>query len=118
VTLNCPLTPETSRMIDAAALAAMKPTAVLVNVARGGIVVEDDLVQALRERRIHAAAMDVFSVEPLPADSPLIGLDNIVLTPHLAAMASDTFDATVGRMFDTIARVSRGEPVPERDRVA
>jgi D-3-phosphoglycerate dehydrogenase len=117
VTLNCPLTPETAGLIDARALASMKKTAVLINVARGGIVVEDDLVEALRARTIHGAAMDVFSVEPLPPDSPLLGLDNLIVTPHIAAMAADLFDKTVGRMFDNIARVSRGEPVPELDRV-
>ena len=117
VSLHCPLTPETENMIDAKALAAMKRTAILVNVARGGVVVEADLAAALKARTIRGAAMDVFSIEPLPADSVLIGLDNIVLTPHLAAVTADTFEPTVRRMFDNIARVARGEPVPERDAV-
>ena len=56
--------------------------------------------------------MDVFEIEPLPPDSPLLGLDNLVVTPHLAAIAADNFEQTVRRMFDNIARVSRGEPVP------
>ena len=59
--------------------------------------------------------MDVFEIEPLPADSPLLDLDNLVVTPHLAAMAADNFEKTVNQMFGNIARVSRGEPVPERD---
>jgi phosphoglycerate dehydrogenase-like enzyme len=117
VSLHCPLTPETANLIDAAAFAAMKTTAVLVNVARGGVVDEAALVEALRARAIAGAAMDVFSVEPLPADSPLLGLDTLVLTPHLAAMAADNFAPTVTRMFANIARVSRGEPLPERDAV-
>ncbi|CAA9305693.1 MAG: D-3-phosphoglycerate dehydrogenase [uncultured Microvirga sp.] len=117
VTLNCPLTPETEGLIDAAALRSMKPTAILVNVARGGVVVEADLVEALRARIIHGAAFDVFETEPLPADSPLLSLDNLVVTPHLAAIASDNFAKTVGQMFGNIARVMRGEPVPEIDRV-
>jgi D-3-phosphoglycerate dehydrogenase len=117
VSLHCPLTPETTNLIDASAFAVMKRTAVLVNVARGGVVVENDLIAALRAGTIHAAAMDVFAVEPLPADSPLLGLDNLVLTPHLAAGAADNFDRTVNQMYANIARVSRGEPVPERDRV-
>jgi D-3-phosphoglycerate dehydrogenase len=91
VTLNCPLTPETAGLIDAAALRSMKPTAILVNVAPGGVVVESDLVEALRARP--------------------------VVTPHLAAIASDNFAKTVGQMFGNIARVMRGEPVPEVDRV-
>lgn len=115
VSLHCPLTPQTADTIDAKALAAMKRTAVLINVARGGIVVEADLAAALRAKTIRGAAMDVFSLEPLPADSELIGLDNIVLTPHLAAVTADTFEPTVRRMFANIARVARGEPLPERD---
>lgn len=115
VSLHCPLTPETTGMIDKAALTAMKRTAVLVNVARGGVVVESDLVWALRNGEIHSAAMDVFEIEPLPSDSPLLQLDNIVVTPHLAAIAADNFEKTVRQMFGNIACVSRGEPVPERD---
>ncbi len=117
VSLHCPLTPETANMIDKSAFAAMKKTAVLINVARGGVVAENDLIEALRAKEIAGAAMDVFEIEPLPADSPLLGLDNLVVTPHLAAIASDNFAPTVKRMFDNIARVSRGEPVPERDSV-
>lgn len=117
VSLHCPLTPETTNLIDAAALKAMKKTAVLINVARGGVVNEADLVEALRAREIAGAAMDVYAVEPLPADSELLTLDNLVVTPHLAAMAADNFAPTVKRMFDNMQRVSRGEPVPERDLV-
>lgn len=117
VSLHCPLTPETTNLIDTAAFKAMKKTAVLVNVARGGVVNETDLIAALKAREIAGAAMDVFSVEPLPADSELLTLDNLVVTPHLAAMAADNFAPTVKRMFDNMARVSRGEPVPERDLV-
>ena len=117
VSLHCPLTPDTAGMIDRAAFESMKRTAVLVNVARGGVVVEDDLVWALRNRVIHAAAMDVFATEPLPPDSPLIGLDGLTLTPHIAASSAETFDKTVLQMFGNIMRVARGEAVPERDSV-
>lgn len=117
VSLHCPLTPETTNLIDAAALKAMKATAVLVNVARGGVVNEADLAAALRAREIAGAAMDVYSIEPLPPGSELLTLDNLVVTPHLAAMAADNFAPTVKRMFDNIAHVSRGEPVPARDLV-
>jgi phosphoglycerate dehydrogenase-like enzyme len=117
LSLNCPLTPETAGLIDARALARMKPTAVLVNVARGGVVNETDLHAALKAGIIGAAAMDVFSVEPAPADHPLLTLDNVVVTPHLAAVTADTFEPTVRRMFGNIAGVARGEPVPELDRV-
>ena len=117
VSLHCPLTPETANLIDAAAFAAMKKTAVLVNVARGGVVDEAALIAALRARTIAGAAMDVFSIEPLPADSELLTLDNLLVTPHLAAIASDNFAPTVKRMFANMLHVSRGEPVPERDLV-
>jgi phosphoglycerate dehydrogenase-like enzyme len=115
VCLHCPLTPQTENMIDFAALSTMKRTAVLINVARGGVVVEADLVRALREGVIHAAGMDVFSVEPLPADSILYGLDNLVITPHIAAMTADSFAPTVKRMFANIEAVSRGLPLPPGD---
>ncbi len=95
----------------------MKKTAVLINVARGGVVDESALVTALRAREIAGAAMDVYAIEPLPADSELLTLDNLVVTPHLAAMAADNFAPTVSRMFANIAHVSRGEPVPAKDLV-
>ena len=117
VSLHCPLTPATAGLIDRRALTSMKPTAVLINAARGGIVAENDLAWALRERVIHAAAVDVYEIEPLPADSPLLHIDNLTLTPHLGAMAADTFAPTARRMFENIARVSRGEPLPALDAV-
>lgn len=117
VSLHCPLTPQTTNLIDAAALARMKPTAVLINVARGGVVVEADLAEALRRRIIRGAAMDVYSIEPLPAASELLGLDNIVVTPHLAAVTADTFEPTVRRMFANMARVANGEAVEPGDLV-
>jgi phosphoglycerate dehydrogenase-like enzyme len=115
VSLHCPLTLETTNLIDKAAFARMKPSAVLINVARGGVVNEADLLTALKERVIQAAAMDVFSFEPLPADSALLTLDNLVVTPHLAAVTADTFEPTVRRMFANISHVARGEPVPALD---
>ncbi len=104
-------------MIDAAALKRMKRSAVLINVARGGVVNESDLYDALRDGVIRGAAMDVFSIEPAPADHPLFKLDNAVVTPHLAAVTADTFEPTVRRMFDNIAKAARGEPVRAGDEV-
>lgn len=117
VSLHCPLTPATTNLIGADAFALMKSTAILINVARGGVVNEGDLASALRHGDIRGAAMDVFSIEPLPAESELLGLNNIVLTPHLASATADTFEPTVRRMFDNIVRVSRGEPLPPSDQV-
>jgi D-3-phosphoglycerate dehydrogenase len=117
VSLHCPLTPETKDLIDLAALGKMKKTAVLINVARGGVVNEADLVTALRAKEIAGAAMDVYEIEPLPASSELLTLDNLVTTPHLAAMAADNFAPVVTRMFANMQHVSRGEPVPPLDLV-
>jgi D-3-phosphoglycerate dehydrogenase len=89
ITLHLALTDETNRLIDAQRLALMKPTAVLINTARGELVDEAALAAAVKEKRIAGAAMDVFSVEPLPADSPLRGLEHVILTPHLAASTAE-----------------------------
>jgi lactate dehydrogenase-like 2-hydroxyacid dehydrogenase len=83
VSLHLPLTPDTDGLIDRAAMAEMKPGAVLVNTSRGPIVDEDALAGALRDGRLAAAGLDVFGVEPVPPDNPLLGLDNVVLTPHV-----------------------------------
>ncbi|RZM34789.1 MAG: 3-phosphoglycerate dehydrogenase [Sphingomonas sp.] len=117
VSVHCPLTKQTAGLIDRDALARMKRSAVLVNVARGGVVVEADLIWALETKVIRAAAMDVFETEPLPSGSPLVGVPGLVLTPHIAAHSADTFEPTVRQMFGNILRVSRGEPIPERDLV-
>lgn len=84
VALTCPLTPETRGIIDAGALKRMKPTAYLVNVARGRCVEEAALIEALAERRIAGAALDCFAEEPLPPDSPLWAFENVLITPHAA----------------------------------
>jgi len=89
VSRHVPLTPETRHLIDAAALALMKPTAVLVNTSRGAVVDEAALVDALRERRIAGAALDVFEDEPRVHDG-LLELDTVVLTPHIASATRET----------------------------
>ena len=117
VSLHCPLTTETHGLINREVLTAMKTTATLVNVARGSVVVEEDLIWALENNVIHSAAVDVYDIEPLPAGSALIGVKNLTLTPHLGAMAADTFVPTVERMFTNIALAANGEPVPALDSV-
>ncbi len=82
-----PLTPETTGMIDAGVLAAMRPDGVLVNMARGPVIDEPALIEALREKRIGGAALDVFQTEPLPPESPLWHLPNVIVTPHVGGMA-------------------------------
>jgi D-3-phosphoglycerate dehydrogenase len=84
VSLHCPLTPETRHLIGGQELRLMRPTAVLLNTSRGPVIDEAALVRALREGWIAAAALDVLENEPPAADNPLIGLDNVVVTPHVA----------------------------------
>lgn len=84
VSLHVPLTDDTRQLIDAAALAQMKPTNLLINTARGGLVEEQALVHALQQGTLGGACLDVFADEPLPAESPLRALDNVILTPHTA----------------------------------
>ena len=98
ISLHVPLTDATRNLIDEAALSRMRPTAVLVNSARGNIVDEAALAQALRNGRLAGAAMDVFAVEPLPADSPLSGAPNLLLTPHIAGVTRES-NARVSHMI-------------------
>jgi D-3-phosphoglycerate dehydrogenase / 2-oxoglutarate reductase len=94
VSLHLRASPRTAGLIGARELAMMKPSAYLVNAARGAIVDEAALYETLKDRRIAGAAIDVFRQEPLPADSPLLGLDNVVVTPHVAWVT----DAGIDRM--------------------
>jgi len=115
--LTCPLTPETRGMIGLAELETMKPNAILVNVARGGIVVEADLVRALQSGVIAGAAIDVFDPEPPAADNPLLHLPNVVVTPHCASTAYETSRIGVRHWLRNIQLFARGEAVPEIDSV-
>src|SRR5690606_4887159 len=90
IVLACPLNEQTHSMVNAALLAHMRPDAMLVNVARGAVVDEPALISALQARKIRGAALDVYIDEPLPADSPLMGLDNAVLSPHVAGMTKES----------------------------
>ncbi|QLC49977.1 glycerate dehydrogenase [Methanolobus zinderi] len=92
VTLHVPLTPETEKMIGEAELEKMKSSAILINTARGKVVDEDALIEALRERKIRGAGLDVFEKEPLPMDSPLMELENVMLTPHIAFLSEESLE--------------------------
>jgi len=91
VIVNCPLTPESRHLLGARELSLMKPSAHLINAARGPIVDELALIEALRNRTIAGAALDVFEKEPLPSDSPLLSLDNVVLTSHSVGWTEELF---------------------------
>jgi len=90
IILTVPLTSETRGLISRRELTKMKPTATLVNVARGPVIDQDALAAALAERRIHAAALDVTDPEPLPRDHPLLRLENVIITPHLGSATEET----------------------------
>jgi len=109
IALHSALTPETRSMIDAAAIARMKPGARLVNCARGGLVDEAALIDALRSGSIAGAALDVFGAEPLPPDSPLRALPNIVLTPHIAASTVEAQRDVGTQIVDQVLAALRGE---------
>ncbi len=113
VSLHARLSEETLHLIGRDELGMMKPSAVLVNTARSGLIDEQALVEALAERRIMGAALDVFDTEPLPPDHPLLKLDNVTLTPHLAGSTMDAFRNSPCHMAGHLARMLRGEgPLP------
>ena len=108
VTIHTPLTEGSRGLIDAKVLASMKESAILINTARGGAVVEADLVDALAQKIIAGAGLDVFEQEPL-GSSPLLELKNVVITPHTAGSTIDTWWRRLDFAFENIGRVSRGE---------
>lgn len=111
VVLSMPLTPETRGMIAEPQLRAMKPTALLVNIARGPVVVEADLLRALREGWIAGAALDVFDQEPLPVDHPLWDMENVILTPHISG-GTEIYNKRATEIFaDNLRRYLAGEPL-------
>jgi D-3-phosphoglycerate dehydrogenase len=111
VTVHMVLSQRSRGLVGSADLARMKPTAYLVNTARGPIVDEQALLQTLQQRKIAGAAIDVFSVEPLPSDHPFRQLDNIVLTPHLGYVTEEGFRAHYSQMVEGIDAWFKGEPL-------
>jgi phosphoglycerate dehydrogenase-like enzyme len=109
VVLALPLTHETHKIIGEEQLRLMKPTAYLVNIARGKVVDEPALVSALRENRIAGAALDVFEVEPLPAASPLWELSNVILTPHIAGGMDRYIEQATDIFCENLKRYLAGE---------
>jgi phosphoglycerate dehydrogenase-like enzyme len=109
VSLHIPLVPEARSLINRRTLALMKPTAFLVNTARGGLVDEADLVDALVSKRIAGAAIDVFELEPPAKNHPYFALDNIVLTPHAAGVDLQSRDDMALSAASAIVALSKGE---------
>ena len=114
VSLHLPLMPETERIIGADALARIKPGAILINTGRGGLVDQPALVAALSSGRIAGAGLDVFEIEPLPADHPILGLPNVVVTPHVAWLTTGTFDRSFALAAENCRRIASGAPLLHR----
>jgi D-3-phosphoglycerate dehydrogenase len=115
VTIHCPKTPQTVGMFNAARFSRMKPSAFIVNTARGGIIDEPALHAALTSGRLAGAGLDVFEAEPTPADNPLLKLDNVISSPHMAGVTTEA----VAGMAETTARniLSVLDGAPNRDNV-
>ncbi|WP_406661410.1 phosphoglycerate dehydrogenase [Methanolobus sp. ZRKC3] len=110
VTLHVPLTPATEKMIGRAELAKMKPTSILINTSRGKIIDEGALIEILREGKIRGAGLDVFENEPLTQDSPLMKLDNVVLTPHIAFLSEESLEECTYICVENVEKFVEDEP--------
>lgn len=111
ISLHCPLNDQTRHIIDAAAIEKMKPTACIINTARGALIDEPALIKALQEHRIAGAGLDVQETEPPVQDNPLYDLDNVVLTPHMGWKGLETRQRLVSILADNIKAYEKGEPI-------
>ena len=109
ISLHLPQTPETANMIDAGVFERMKPGTVLINTARGGLVDEAAFVRALESGRLLAAGVDNFAAEPVPADCPLLGFDNVVMLPHVTWLTPETIRRSIGIAVENCRRLRDGE---------
>ena len=114
LSLHMPLTEETRHWLDRDAIRGMKPGAILINTARGGLVDENALVAALSDGRLMGAGLDVFAEEPTPPDNPLLGLEQVVLAPHVAFFTVGTLERSLGIAFENIRRIRQGREVIHR----
>jgi glyoxylate reductase len=112
LSIHVALAPETRGLIDSAAIARMRPGAILVNTARGGIVDESALAAALHSGRLAAAALDVFASEPLDPESPLLSAPNLVLTPHVGSASTATRTRMAGLAVENLLAGLEGRPLP------
>ena len=111
IVLVTPLTPDTRRLVDARAIAAMKPGAHVINIGRGGVIDEAALIDALRSRALAGAALDVFETEPLPGDSPLWTLDNVILSPHVSGITPRYEQRVMAIFAENLRRFYEGRPL-------
>ena len=109
LTCHTPLTPDTHHIVSRKRLALMKPTAVLINTSRGPVVDETALIEALEEGRIAGAGLDVFEQEPVDPDNPLLKMDNVVVTPHIAGTTWNTWFRRAAFAYENMQRVWNGE---------
>jgi len=112
VSLHVPLNPATRHLVDAGFLSKMKPNAILVNTSRGGVVDQSALYDALKSKRIFAAALDVTDPEPLPLDSPLLELENCLIVPHLGSASKHTRDMLSFLAAQNLIAGLKGERLP------
>jgi D-2-hydroxyacid dehydrogenase (NADP+) len=108
VVIAAPFTAETHRLVDAAAIQTMKPGAIVINVARGQLIDEPELARALASGRLGGAALDVFTTEPLPVDSPFWSMPNVIVTPHNSGFRGGHFDAVIDLFSENLIRYERG----------
>jgi phosphoglycerate dehydrogenase-like enzyme len=109
VVITLPLTPETSGLIDKSALAQMQRNAYLINISRGALVNEEDLVETLRRRQIAGAALDVFAQEPLPDGSPFYSMENVVVTPHVSGVFTGMLERVADLFIENLKRYQNGK---------
>jgi len=114
VSLHVPLTANTDKMVNEVAIKRMKPGAILINTSRGGVVDEEALRRALGERRLAAAGLDVFASEPLGPDDPLLSLDNVVVTPHVAYLTAETMVRSIRVAAENCRRLVSKEELLHR----
>jgi glycerate dehydrogenase len=110
LSLHVPLTPETNKMVNASTLALMKPTALLINTSRGPLINESDLAEALNSGRIAGAALDVLSMEPPPANNPLLTAKNCLITPHMAWATTEARRRLMTTVIENVAAFMSGQP--------
>lgn len=111
VVVALPLTDATNHILDEAALGTMKESAYLINVGRGDLIDEKALIQALKTRKIAGAALDVFEQEPLPSDSPLWDLDNLIISPHISGISRYLHADTLELFIENLERYLAGQPL-------